>query len=153
MGANNTKVECLWLPGQSGKTRKIKESIEKTSFNIRDLKEIYGIEEHFNIIICSNNKSLVDQTNVRMTEELYKDEDIGVFSWRSVNGKMEDKNCGNIEVKSLCYNIIEDELNMLLCCANPTRIKYLFNLLETLEKSKNFNTKIDIWIDEADSSL
>ena len=94
MGASQTKVSCLWLPAQSGKTRKMTEQIELyrdmrilvgkrhgvivSSWDeqkIADAEDDIWQEEEddnfFNIIICSNNSMLVKQTQARMEADLF----------------------------------------------------------------------------------
>ena len=97
MGVSQSKVSCLWLPAQSGKTRKIQELIElyrdmrvlvrKTNGRIvcvwdDEIKEMDDeddydeIEEtiddnYINIIICSNNSMLASQTHARMNNEMF----------------------------------------------------------------------------------
>lgn len=99
MGVSQSKVSCLWLPAQSGKTRKIKELIElyrdmrmlvkKTngrivsSWDEENIPEINDNDDednqeeeitddnYFNVIICSNNSMLAQQTEARMRNELF----------------------------------------------------------------------------------
>lgn len=98
MGVSQSKVSCLWLPPQSGKTRKITECIEfyrdtnmmgrringrvVTNWDENKMKELeeeedYEEEEeiiddnYFNIIICSNNSMLVQQLHSRMQNDLF----------------------------------------------------------------------------------
>ena len=83
MGASITKVSCMWLPAQSGKTRKCEESISKElnrelnrEDEIRQLIDLNGEDDDvsqqiLNIIICSNNKALVNQTTQRMKTNVY----------------------------------------------------------------------------------
>jgi hypothetical protein len=168
MGSSISKVECMWLPGQSGKTRKIQESIKLT----KSLSELFDFEEVIHVIICSNNRALVKQTGSRMNKDLYPKKDLpdydsssneeddsdeessksdakiegNVFTWLSGNKS------NNISTEKLGLSIINDEVNMLICCAHVKRLTYLKNLLTILQKSKAFQKKINIWIDEADAS-
>ena len=66
MGSTNSKCECIWLPGQSGKTRKIQEMIKFTA-QLNNL-ELFDDDEPqaIDIFICSNNRTLVQQTSSRM---------------------------------------------------------------------------------------
>lgn len=199
MGVNNSKASYLWLPAQSGKTRKIIEYInmyrdiqmlieyengikmtkwdedtlkqlnEKRLYqSFEEKKEEKNIDDNFfNIVICSNNSLLVKQTQDRMEKELYSSsfliheendieevksnsENMDVYAWLSDN-----KN--NRSVNDVAYSIIHDELKMLICCAHSKRLgDYLNKLLDKLDKDfekKRFNKKINIWIDEADSSV
>jgi hypothetical protein len=151
------KMWCIWKPAQSGKTRSMQEWI-------RDNEET---AEHLNILITSNNRLLVSQLTKRMRDnfsdsssESDEGSDNGseapddhidtankIFSWMSGTTKT------NISVAELADNVKEDNVNMVCCCAHKARFKYIIKLLENLEKSKNFNKRISIWIDEADASV
>jgi len=146
---SRNKVKCLILPAQSGKTRKVEELITV-------LKQD---DPTIDIVISANNKLLVAQTTKRMKTDLCKatssddeDEDSGpvikgnVFSWMS--GKKT-----NISSRELCYEIIEDRVEMVIICSHPTRMRYLAELIQLLGRSKHFDRKINIWIDEADASI
>ena len=86
MGAEQSKCKCLYLPAQSGKTRKMEELIKE--HKLGELFEPVDI----NIIISANSKLLVEQTKTRMTNDLATDSEEGandaciqgnVFSWTS----------------------------------------------------------------------
>lgn len=164
MGSSNSKVDCICLPGQSGKTRKIQEEIKM----YKALSNLSGYDniEYIHILICSNNRSLVKQTNSRMKNDLYTTDESDtssidseddenadvkingdVFSWFSGN-----KN-NSIDAENLSRMIRLGEINMVVCCANMPRFKYLLRLLNILNKTNSFNKKIMIWIDEADVSI
>ena len=153
MGSSTSKVECIWLPGQSGKTRKVMERITALE---EVAAEEYACDGFLNIVISANNRSLVDQTEVRMNKELYRDEEEeeeadskiegNCFKWRSgLKGN-------SITVGDLADKIKEEEVTMVVCCAHAKRLTYLYNLLANLEKSRNFKKKVNVWIDEADAS-
>lgn len=183
MGYNQSKVSVMWLPAQSGKTRKITEQIAL----FRDLPMCVGdnkwidradqkeqVEEdqeddnYLNIIICSNNKMLVDQTQKRMAadlfsrslvihdeeekkgkEEIVYQESNDVYAWMSDN---DDRS-----VRDVAYSVTRNKLKMLLCCSHSKRLeKYLKPLIDLLNEdfdNKIFKKKINLWIDEADSSI
>ena len=164
MGSICSKVDSIWLPGQSGKTRKIQDEIKM----YKALSKLGGFDKSdcLHIVICSNNRSLVKQTNSRMKNDLYTkeesdtsttdsedDEDANikiegdVFSWYSGN-----KN-NNIDANNLSRMIRLNEVNMVVCCANMARLRYLLKLLDILERTPDFKKKIMIWIDEADASI
>jgi hypothetical protein len=164
---SNGRVECMWLPAQSGKTRKCIERIKRRNFfeeaDLLGMVEFYDPNKSaFHIIICSNNKALVDQTSARMADEIYplseSDSDsedekasdskiVGkVFSWRS--GTKINKKAGE-----LYGDIIDELVEMVICCAHKKRLTYLYELIERLQKSKIFDKKINVWIDEADASI
>ena len=67
MGSSNSKIECLIKPGQSGKTRTMQERIK----DYEKMAEMLGDECALNIVICSNNKKLVEQTTARMNDDLF----------------------------------------------------------------------------------
>jgi hypothetical protein len=146
MAANMT---CLWKPAQSGKTRTIQQIIRDDN----------GVKNHLNILICSNNRLLVAQTNARMTTDLYDeagsvDEDGpsddtivgGVYSWMSGTKKT------NIDVDALAWKVVRNKVSMIVCCAHKARFRYLHRLLEELEEAK-YDKPVNVWIDEADVSV
>ena len=157
MGANNSRVEGLCRPAQSGKTRTYQELIKDYEM----LAELfYDCEGFINIVICSNNKSLVQQTTARHAADLYD-----TSSVESDGGKADDRIEGkvyswfsgtkenNLDVGGLADLIKEDEVAMVVCCAHAKRISWLVKLLENLNRSKTFKKKVNIWIDEADESI
>ena len=146
-------VKCMWKPAQSGKTRTIQQLIRDDD----------GVRNHLNILICSNNRLLVAQTNARMADDLYDsgsesssveddgpaDDRIvgGVYSWMSGTKKT------NIQVDALAWKITNDEVSMIVCCAHKARFQRLKELLEKLQKSRFFDKPVNVWIDEADVSV
>jgi hypothetical protein len=157
MGSSNSKVEGICRPAQSGKTKTYQELIKDYEM----LADLYwGIPGFINIVLCSNNKSLVQQTTSRHAAELYETSSVEseggaaddriegkVFSWFS--GTKEN----NLSVGDLADRIKEDEVGMVVCCAHAKRIGFLVELLENLNRSKTFKKKVNIWIDEADESI
>jgi hypothetical protein len=149
MGANASKLKCLYLPAQSGKTRKVEELIEGYTL----VASGFG-DGDINIIISANNILLVEQTKTRMVTDLAtpkkgaSDAVIrgGVFSWT----------CGtkasNISPTDLAFNLLS-EVEMVVLCAHPVRMKYLYTTLQRLSACPLFTKKINIWIDEADKSI
>jgi hypothetical protein len=152
------KMWCIWKPAQSGKTRSMQEWI----------RENEETAEHLNILIASNNRLLAAQLTKRFQDDGFgssgseseiSDEDdrseaddhidevSKVYSWMSGSGRP------RIDVGTLADHIKEDDVTMLVCCANKTRMIHIKKLLENLEKSKVFNKRISIWIDEADVSV
>ena len=147
MGAAYTKLSVLTLNGQGGKTRRIKEMIQD--------EENASPGLHLNFLIQANNRSLVEQTSLRMDKELYEGNDSdakiegGVYSWHSGNGV-------RITVDDLVGKIMSFDVNMVVCCANRIRLDYLSAVITKL--SANFKRykspiKANIWIDEADASM
>jgi hypothetical protein len=124
--------------------------------------------EHLNILIASNNRLLAAQLTKRFQDDGFGssgseseisdeddrseaddhvDEANKVYTWMTGSGKPK------IDVGTLADHIKEDNVTMLVCCANKSRMLHIKKLLENLEKSKLFNKRISIWIDEADVSV
>ena len=164
MGSSNSKVDSILLPGQSGKTRKIQDEIKM----YKALSKLGGFDtcDYLHILICSNNRSLVKQTTSRMKNDLYTNDESDTFSTDSEDNENADvkidgdvfswfsgnKN-NSIDAENLSRMIRLGEINMVVCCANMPRFKYLLRLLNILNKENKFNKKIMIWIDEADASI
>lgn len=149
MGAEQSKCKCLYLPAQSGKTRKMEELIKE-----HKLGELFDPVD-INIIISANSKLLVEQTKTRMTNDLATESEAGandacikgnVFSWTS--GTKES----NITPVDLAFRLL-GEIEMVVICAHATRLRYLSQTLERLAACPMFTKKINIWIDEADNSI
>ena len=157
MGASNSKIECICRPAQSGKTRTYQELIKDYEL----LAELFhGCDGFINIVLCSNNRSLVQQTAARHAADLYENssvesEDVeaddriegSVFSWFSGTSK------NNVSVRDLAFRILKGEVSMVVCCGHMKRISYLYKLIKELNDFPAFNKKINIWIDEADESI
>ena len=152
MGNENTK--CLYLPAQSGKTRKMQELIREYRMDELLFDEMGVI----NIIISANNKLLVEQTTQRMVKDLGTDSDTDneesnaiiqgdVFSWTS--GTKES----NLTPRELYCEIIDEKIEMIVLCAHAQRFKYLLEALTRLNESRHFAKRVNIWIDEADQSI
>ena len=157
MGALNSRVEGLCRPAQSGKTKTYQQLIKDYEL-LADL--FYECDGFVNVVLCSNNKSLVQQTTARHAADLYDTASVEseggaaddriegkVFSWFS--GTKEN----NLSVRDLADRIKEDEVSMVVCCAHSKRVSFLEQLLQQLNRSKNFKKKVNIWIDEADESI
>lgn len=149
MGVQQSKCKCLYLPAQSGKTRKMEELIKE-----HKLGELFDPVD-INIIISANSKLLVEQTKTRMTNDLATESEAGandacikgnVFSWTS--GTKES----NITPVDLAFRLL-GEIEMVVICAHATRLRYLSQTLERLAACPMFTKKINIWIDEADNSI
>jgi hypothetical protein len=150
MGSQQSKCKSLYLPAQSGKTRKVEELIQE--YKLGELFDPVDI----NIIISANNRVLVEQTTARMTKDLATESKDGandacikggVFSWTSGTKK------SNITAEALTLRIMNGDIEMVVICAHPTRIRYLVQTLELLANQRLFTKKINIWIDEADNSI
>jgi hypothetical protein len=166
MGSQNSKVQYIMLPGQSGKTRKVEELIRQYS----DMSRITnGCDENdINIIFCSNNRALVKQTEARMKQNLFVDDeerdsntDVSslstedensdaiienrVFSWFS------GKTIKKISKEQIAFDILDDKISMMICCANKPRMKYVFDIVKRLQESRHFARKIYFWLDEGDA--
>ena len=152
MGVNISKLECMWLPAQSGKTRKMQELIR-----VHQDLGIFGAEEYIHVLICSNNRSLVNQTTKRMKDDLYAKEDEEAVSDAEIKDKVFNWQSGfkkhNISYKEVALELVDGNIEMVVCCAHPKRITYIAELIKRLAVSSKFNKKIMVWIDEADESI
>ena len=158
MGSSNSKIECLIKPGQSGKTRTMQERIK----DYEKMAEMLGDECALNIVICSNNKKLVEQTTARMNDDLF--DSVSTVSNES-NEKSDDKIVGtcfswasgtkktNVSTDALAWKITKGDVSMVVCCAHKKRLAYLFSLLNELNASPLFSRQVNIFIDEADESI
>jgi hypothetical protein len=150
MGIAQSKLQCVYLPAQSGKTRKVEDLIIR-------YKELAGDLEHepcLNIFISANNLMLTKQTETRMRKDLgtpQDDEDAviegNIMSWTSG-----EKKC-NISTDALAWKIVTHEIEMVVLCSNGIRMKYLDELIRKLSISQLFTKRINIWIDEADKNV
>lgn len=151
MGVAYSKLKVLTLNGQGGKTRRITDMIQEEE------KASPGL--HLNFLIQANNLSLVEQTSVRMGDELFAEPaepaesdakiEGNVFSWRSGTGV-------RITVDDLVGKIMSFEVTMVVCCANRIRLNYLSAVIAKLSANyKRYKSliKANIWIDEADASM
>ena len=144
MGAAESKLRLLYLPAQSGKTRKSEELITA----IRGIKP-----KSIDIWISANNKLLVYQTTSRLTKDLglgTDDTDAVIkgklFSWTS------GTKATNIPYTQLAKRCLSGEIEAILVCAHRARLTYLSELLLTLSLDPSFDKEVNIWIDEADRS-
>lgn len=156
MGVYTSKMRCLYLPAQSGKTRKMEEEIKL----FKELSVLFGNPNAVNIVISANNKLLVQQTTTRLKNDLCSSSDEDeedepnavisgdIFSWTSGTKKT------NISVRELAYEIDNTEsVEMVIVCAHSKRLDYLGELIHLLGKSRTFRKSINFWIDEADRSI
>jgi hypothetical protein len=147
----NTNAQCMQLPAQSGKTRKMEELITK----YKQLEEVFDETEEekacVNIIISDNNKILVQQTNARIEKDLGEDVVGGVFSW--ISGTRKSEEFGDMKSSSdIAVSIWTDKTGTLVVCSHKKRIEKVFDVLKILDRMK-FSGKINIWIDEADKRI
>uniref|UniRef100_A0A6C0AHA9 Uncharacterized protein n=1 Tax=viral metagenome TaxID=1070528 RepID=A0A6C0AHA9_9ZZZZ len=140
MGTSQSKVQGLYLPAQSGKPRKMN---DRMIYNKR-ASELFGAGE-VNFIITSNNITLAEQTTRVDMELSTQFQDSDVYAWHS--GKK--TNCSEAEL----FVKILDGLETIVLCANAVRMALVCKVLARLEKSNDFNKKVNIWIDEADASI
>jgi hypothetical protein len=151
-----SKMKWLILPAQSGKTRKVEDKIALA--NELNHRFNAGKNPELNIWISANNKLLVQQTATRFKKDLGQTDDESheicdasirghIFSWMSGN-----KNT-TIKVEDLASRttttIERMRIDMIVMCANKSRIKYLSALLKHIGDQR----RISIWIDEADRTV
>ena len=160
MGSNASKLRCLMLPAQSGKTRKAEDLIREFK---RDEKVVEGAS--IDIWVSANNKLLVHQTTTRIKKDLGpvdSDSDAeeegesnavitgDIFSWTS------GTKASNVPADTLVFNCVGGNkdgvtVDMIIVCAHKRRLDYIAQLINRLELVK-FAKKINFWIDEADYS-
>jgi hypothetical protein len=150
MGIAQSKLQCVYLPAQSGKTRKVEDLI----IRYKELSDDLDNEPCLNIFISANNLMLTKQTETRMSKDLgtpHDDEDAviegNIMSWTSG-----EKKC-NISSDALAWKILTNEVEMVVLCSNGIRMKYLDELIRKLSTSRLFTKQINIWIDEADKNV
>jgi hypothetical protein len=158
MGSSNSKVQCLLRPGQSGKTRTVQDIIRE----YEEYAKIFLPDGNLpiNVVIVSNNRSLVHQTTVRMNKDLFEDTidsdsdsvsadahvEGNCFSW--VSGTKDS----TITPEHLAFQILSNQVSMVVCCAHKKRFDYLFKLIGLL-KAGQLRRRVNLWIDEADASI
>jgi hypothetical protein len=165
---DTAKLRCLYLPAQSGKTRKAEELITEVK-----AAEKITEEGSIDIWISANNKLLVSQTTSRLkkdlgtaasnsscssfcssaTSESESDSDSDstvirgeIVSWTSGTKK-------SCTAEELAYECLNDETEMVLVCAHKGRLDHVAKLIHKINGFKRFSKKINIWIDEADYSI
>jgi len=160
MGANESKLRCLFLPAQSGKTRKVEEEIAA-------YKKICGVGgRSVDIFISANNRLLVYQTTARVRRDLGtvgSDSDSYISDSEEtddvIKGEIFSWTCGKgpkILPDHLACKILIGDVEMVIMCAHKLRMTYLMNMLTALVAKPYFKKDpldINLWIDEADSSL
>jgi hypothetical protein len=147
---DQSKLECLLKPAQSGKTKAIQEIIRDDD----------GLRDHLNIVICSKNRLLASQTAKRMdgarddmdsrsvdTDDLDADDAVvgDVYCWMSGAKKT------NITVHDLFGKVVLGDVSMIVCCSHKVRFRYIHDLLDLLERFPAFNKPVNVWLDEADA--
>jgi hypothetical protein len=162
MGSSLTLIQ---LPAQSGKTRKMTDLINKwnSTFNISKSNDL-------NIIFTSNTKLLNKQTQKRIAQDVdncsSSDDDVDTetsdspktLSWTANTMTRDGKRKMMVDnVFALITSDDDDEeIDNIICCTNKKRMQHVVALLEMLIKKyrkRNFNREVNIWIDEADSSV
>ena len=139
-----SKLRCLYLPAQSGKTRKCEELIAEVKADAAD--------PTIDIWISANNKLLVYQTTSRLKKDLGSDEDEegpvtgDIFSWTS------GTKLTNIPAADLATKV-KFGAELILVCAHRGRLVHVETLIRQIAEFKGFDKKINLWIDEADQSI
>lgn len=165
-------LSLIHLPAQSGKTRKMTDLINKW----KHLIDYTGNStDSINVIFTSNTKLLTKQTAGRIKKEVDDASQASEVSELSDDDDMSiDMDAKEKESKTLAWissakklsvNDVfakttsdddENEINNIICCTNKTRMKNVWELLAKLNKKfikRNFNKKVNIWIDEADACI
>lgn len=159
MGSSLTLIQ---LPAQSGKTRKMTDLINKWN------DQIHLDSNDLNIIFTSNTKLLNKQTQKRIAndvDQMSSDDESDTemsdnpktLSWTSDTKTRDNKKMMVDNMFALITSDDDDEeINNIICCSHPRRMRFVVELLEKLLKKfkkRNFNKSVNIWIDEADSSI
>lgn len=131
-------------PEQSGKTFIMIEKI------IKDLNEPIENKIIINIIFCDNNLLLTRQTSYRVRDELreFKNDKNDIYLEFSSH---ENSKCKTH--KEVCYEIIINNINNILCCTNGTRTKDIYKIITDLNKTDPDKYYFKIWLDEADKAI
>ena len=151
----SSKYVCMIKPAQSGKTR----TMQELMLEYETLARTFHPDSSalVNIVICSKNLNLVEQTHARMTEIVAPadddDTDSGtaddtidgiIFSW------MTGTKDTNISPEALFGKIILGDVRMVVCCAHPKRLQYVAALLSNFDRVPMLARRFNIWMDEAD---
>ena len=166
-----SSLSLIHLPAQSGKTRKMTELINRW----KQIIDYTGNStDSINVIFTSNTKLLTKQTagriqtdvdNVSQISDLSGDDDDEFTIDMDVKEKESKTLAWISSAKKLTVNDVfakitsdddENEINNIICCTNKTRMKNVWDLLNKLNKKfmkRNFNKKVNIWIDEADACI
>jgi hypothetical protein len=168
MGSAPSKLRCLYLPAQSGKTRKAEELITEVK-----AAEKITEEGSIDIWISANNKLLVSQTTSRLKKDLgtAANSSCSAASTASTASESESDSDSDSTVirgeivswtsgtkkpctaEELAYECLNDETEMVLVCAHKGRLDHVAKLIHKINGFKRFSKKINIWIDEADYSI
>ena len=174
-----SSLSLIHLPAQSGKTRKMTELINKWKRIIDFTDNSSG---NINIIFTSNTKLLTKQTAGRIHKEVdsvdsssiisdlsddeddestlsldmdNKEKETKTIAWISTTNKKHKKSVTDVFAE-ITSDDDEKEINNIICCTNKTRMKNVWDLLGRLNKKylkRNFNKRVNIWIDEADACI
>jgi hypothetical protein len=166
-----SSLSLIHLPAQSGKTRKMTELINKW----KQIIDYTGNStDSINVIFTSNTKLLTKQTAGRIQTDVDNFSQISDLSGDDDDDFTIDMDVKEKESKTLAWissakkvtiNDVftkvtsdddENEINNIICCTNKSRMKNVWELLTMLNKKflkRNFNKRVNIWIDEADACI
>ena len=166
-----SSLSLIHLPAQSGKTRKMTELINRW----KHLIDYTGNStDNINVIFTSNTKLLTKQTASRIKSDVDNFTELSDLSSDEEDDLSIDIDVKEKESKTLAWissakkvtiNDVfakvtsdddENEINNIICCTNKSRMKTTWELLLKLNKKfvkRNFNKKVNIWIDEADACI
>jgi len=164
-------LSLIHLPAQSGKTRKMTELINRW----KHLIDYTGnSSDSINVIFTSNTKLLTKQTEERIKKDVDDASQVSDLSGDDEDNLSIDMDVKEKESKTLAWissakkvtisdvfkkvtsDDDENEINNIICCTNKSRMKSVWELLTALNKKfikRNFNKKVNIWIDEADACI
>jgi hypothetical protein len=130
--------------------------------------------DSINVIFTSNTKLLTKQTagriqtdvdNISQISDLSGDDDDDFTIDMDVKEKESKTLAWISSAKKVSVNDVftkvtsdddENEINNIICCTNKSRMKNVWELLTMLNKKflkRNFNKRVNIWIDEADACI
>jgi hypothetical protein len=135
----DTKMSVIYLPGQSGKTRKAQKQMERMMLCV----ETFENPAVVNIWMSSNNLTLESQSYSRLSRDEHTNNPI---IWDSKGKKL--------KLLEIAFMLQNAESNLLVCCTNKRRVDQLGKLVRKLESvNQHQDIQINVWIDEADATM
>lgn len=160
----------MYLPAQSGKTRKMTELMNRWD----SILELEGNPDHINIVFTSNNRLLTKQTMKRVVLATETDSVSEISEISDVesetdnfNGIVQDSSQSkrtiawisggkmNMDERTVDLMIRAGDIDNVICCTNKKRMDRVIALIRLLaaKRDKLGNRTINIWIDEADACM
>lgn len=127
-----TKIVNIIKPEQSGKTFAM-------------IQLIAACRMAVNFIFCDNSHLLTTQTTTRVGNEITTN----TIEFSSRKKKSDFDKVAKSDMEVVGYIMGADKIKNVICCTNGKRIKDITNILRILPP----DTKINLWLDEADKFL